>query len=956
MKLRSILCGMLALAAVVGCKEELPLESKLNVSRTAAEIAAEGGAITVEVTSNTTWNAEANQDWISSITPSQGTASEESVTVTIKAEENEETDGRTAVITFTAGPIEKTMVISQLGKKSDEPSDDPVSGTDSDLFVAWTSSPLLKDINRDTTNPNCFYQAANDTAEGYGNGVLSSILGKGSIKYWSINKSGFSTDQMRRHIGNDGEPMAYGVWTGDHFLFEAEYNLPEKSNVSISFGMRGKKTTLKYWLLEYKDGTAWKPAGETETLGDVVYNVVCGTDEAPATINASVVMANATDKVQFRLVCAAPISIEGKTLEQPANNSYVRIAPEVPIIIKGGTITENDEVIKPAFSIDKTELAAKAEGGNETIALTSNMSWTATSDADWASVLPFSGEASESAINTTVTVEANPSVESRSATLTYSATYGNVTFTKEVTVSQEGKEPDPVVGTDCDLMVAWAFSEGADMKGINVKTFDEGSKKNAAEGYGDKYISATIGTGKVSYYQVDKSGFDIPKIYRYIGKGGEPMSYGAWKGDHFLFEAESQSTIPANSNVSISFGIYGSGNTSMKHWLLEYKDGDSWKPAIATTTTGDITYNVESNSAAVNVNTTVILSQSTQKVSFRLVCASTTTLNGTAQTAPVDGKWVRIDPKQPIIIKGSAITDSDISGILVPAFKLDKKEADAEAAGSTITLEVTSNMAWTAASDSDWATVSPANGTASESASQLTVTVAENTSAEPRTAEVTVTATYGNVSFPQTFTITQSGKQEVTPEQPAFSLNTVWDLTKADDKFTESEGAHKEAGDHGKYINATTGNGKLTYVQVDKTNLEGTKIYRKCGSGNEVMAYGAWEGDYFLFEANSDTDIPANTQVSISFYIRGSNASALRDWTLEYYDNGTWKTAIEKFTMTSSAQEAAATVTLTNAGKTAQFRLRCTSTVTIGGDTVTSAPTVAARISKDKAITIKSVN
>lgn len=324
MKLRSILCGMLAFAAVVGCKEELPLEPKLNVSRTAAEVAAEGASITVEVTSNTTWNAEANQDWISSITPSQGTASEEPVTVTIKAEENEETDGRTAVITFTAGPVEKTMVISQLGKRSEEPSDDPVSGTDSDLFVAWTSSPLLKDINRDTTNPNCFYQAANDTAEGYGNGVLTSILGTGSIKYWSINKSGFSTDQMRRHIGNDGEPMAYGVWTGDHFLFEAEYNLPEKSNVSISFGMRGKKTTLKYWLLEYKDGTAWKPAGETETLGDVVYNVVCGTDEAPATINASVVMANATDKVQFRLVCAAPISIEGKTLEQPANNSYVR--------------------------------------------------------------------------------------------------------------------------------------------------------------------------------------------------------------------------------------------------------------------------------------------------------------------------------------------------------------------------------------------------------------------------------------------------------------------------------------------------------------------------------------------------------------------------------------------------------------------------------------------------------
>ncbi len=947
MKLKSILCGMLALAAAFGCKDEITLDPELNVSRTAAEIAAEGGAITVEVTSNTTWNAQANQNWISAITPSQGQASEEAVTVTITAEENEETDGRTAVITFKAGPVEKTMVVTQLAKSSDDPSDEPVTGTDSDLFVAWTSSPLLKDINRDTTNPNCFYQAENVTAEGYGNGVLTSILGKGSIKYWSVNKSTFTTDKMRRHIGNDGEPMAYGVWTGDHFLFEAEYNLPEKSNVSISFGMRGKKTTLKYWLLEYKDGNEWKPAGKTETLGDVVYNVVCGTDEAPAKIDASVVMTNATDKVQFRLACAAPISIDGKTLDQPADNSYVRIAPEVPIIIKGGAITESDQVIKPAFSIDKTELAAEAEGGNETIVLTSNMSWTATSDAEWVSVLPLSGEASESAVTTTVTVEANPSVESRSATLTYSATYGNVTFTQEVTVSQEGKEPEPVVGTDCDLMVAWTFSEGADMKGINVKTFDEGSNRNTAEGYGDKYINATIGAGKVSYYQVDKSSFNIEKIYRYVGKGGEPVIYGAWEGDHFLFEAESQTAIPANSNVSISFGLYGSGSTSMKDWLLEYKDGDSWKPVI----------NVESNNEnnAAKVNATVILSQSTNKVSFRLACTSKTTIDGKEQSAPVEGKWVRISPKQPIIIKGSAITDSDISSVLVPAFKLDKKEADAEAAGSTITLEVTSNMAWTAVSNSDWATVSPANGTASESVSQITVTVAENTSAEPRTAEVTVTATYGNVSFPQTLTITQAGKQEVAPEQPAFSLNTVWDLNTAEDNFAESEGAHKEAGDHGKYINATTGNGKLTYVQVDKTSNEGTTIYRKYGKG-DVMAYGAWEGDYFLFEANSDTDIPANTQVSISFYIRGSNKTALRDWTLEYYDNGTWKTAIEVFTMTSSAQEAAAIVTLANAGKTAQFRLRCTSTVTIEGKTVTSAPTVAARISRDKGITIKSVN
>ena len=235
-----------------------------------------------------------------------------------------------------------------------------------------------------------------------------------------------------------------------------------------------------------------------------------------------------------------------------------------------------------------------------------------------------------------------------------------------------------------------------------------------------------------------------------------------------------------------------------------------------------ITTIIDQIATPASVNATVILSQSTSKVSFRLVCASTVTLNGTAQTAPEENKWVRINPNRPVIIKGSAITDSDISSIIAPTLTLDKEAAPAEAAGANISLGVTSNMDWTAASDSDWTTVTPASGTASASASSLAVAVEENTSAEERTAKVTVTATYGNATVSKTLTITQAGKTEgetPEPEPEQFSLNTVWDLDTATDDFAESEGAYKEAGDHGKYINATTGSGKLTYVQVDKTGL-----------------------------------------------------------------------------------------------------------------------------------------
>ena len=177
MRLRTILCGMLALAMAVGCKEEIPFEPKLNVSRTAAEISAEGGVITVEVTSNSSWSAETDSDWITAISPSQGTASEDAVTVTIETAEYDGTEDRTATITFNAGNLDKTLTIIQTGKVNEDSSDNPATGTDSELFVAWTSSPLLKDINRDTSKPDCFYQSKNDTAEGYSTCALGATLG-----------------------------------------------------------------------------------------------------------------------------------------------------------------------------------------------------------------------------------------------------------------------------------------------------------------------------------------------------------------------------------------------------------------------------------------------------------------------------------------------------------------------------------------------------------------------------------------------------------------------------------------------------------------------------------------------------------------------------------------------------------------------------------------------------------
>lgn len=956
MKWKSFFSGVLAIAAVVGCKE-LEIEPELNVNRSEIEYTAEGGSETLEVTSNVNWSATTDAQWVEGISPSQGNASAEPTSVVITVEAYEGTEDREAEITITAADMTKTVKIVQKAKEIKE--EKPVEGTDSDLLVAWVTSPLMKEINRNTSLPNCFYQdKKTDFAEGFSTGVLGSAVGKGQITYWQADKSAFSGVngiEVGRHIGNNGEPMVYGAWEGDYFLFKADATLPENSNVSISFGFSGKSSsTSKYWLLEYKDGSSWKPALETKTFESIEYNVECTTDAA--TITASAILANAASSVEFRLKCVSTITIGGNPATAPAQ--YIRIDPSVPIIIKGGTITDADrnELLKPEFSLNDAEdkaisaVAAGAEAGSAVVKVATNMEWTAVSDTDWASVLPVSGTTSADA---NISFEENPTEQARTATLTFTATYENITVTKTVTVAQEGKAPAPVVGTDSDLFVAWAFS--ADMNPLYKATFSQEAQRDAAAGDGGKYLDATLGNGKVTYVQLDKSQLAGESIYRFIHGSNYPMVYGVWEGDYFLFEATPASALPANSNVAISFYTWASNNKTLKYWMLEYLDGETWKPALETKTEDGVSHNVailNSEANTQNVNALVVLANSTSKVSFRMRCVSNKQINGdTASAAPTSA--IRIDSKYPIIIKGSAIEGKE--GVIEPAVALDKTTATVEATAQDVALAVTSNMQWTAAADADWVTVSPASGSAADAASSVAVAVAENTSTEPRTATVTVTATYGNASIAKTLTVTQNGKAvvEPEPEQPKLTAKWEWNANGTDDTQTDEEkalqAAHEAsfiqtandlaAGDSDKYIAATTGTGKLTYVQVDKTGyteLAKKTVYRHVGKNGEPVIYGVYEGDYFLFEVDSETAIAAGAKFNIQLGLYGSADTSMKYWILEYKDGENWIPAIETTTAdgatynvvsASSAVAVSGTAVLTHSTDKVSVRLRCASNI-----------------------------
>ena len=151
------------------------------------------------------------------------------------------------------------------------------------------------------------------------------------------------------------------------------------------------------------------------------------------------------------------------------------------LAIAGTVACKPDEPLAtPELNVDKEAVTLTATAGEATFNVTSNQDWTATADADWVSVEPASGSASEKAVEVKVTAEDNEATEARTATVTVKA--GELT--KTVALTQAGTEevpgpelPTPNADWTSAKVVSYDLPESASPKRQllkNIKyTFDE---------------------------------------------------------------------------------------------------------------------------------------------------------------------------------------------------------------------------------------------------------------------------------------------------------------------------------------------------------------------------------------------------------------------------------------------------------------------------------------------------
>ena len=171
-----------------------------------------------------------------------------------------------------------------------------------------------------------------------------------------------------------------------------------------------------------------------------------------------------------------------------------------------------------------------------------------------------------------------------------------------------------------------------------------------AEGFSELYVPSNVeGNGKITYYQVDKTGTTPtagnPK--RIVGGTGHPYVSGAWPGDYWLFSATDNYEYPAGTNLHIKF-LTRISATGQKYWMLEYFDGAEWQPAdeypvqTETETGTNAQYNFINPTSNVAVECYWKLAVPCREPMFRMRCVANWQSNGKGALANPNGGTVRI--------------------------------------------------------------------------------------------------------------------------------------------------------------------------------------------------------------------------------------------------------------------------------------------------------------------------
>lgn len=282
---------------------------------------------------------------------------------------------------------------------------------------------------------------------------------------------------------------------------------------------------------------------------------------------------------------------------------------------------------------------------------------------------------------------------------------------------------------------------------IRKKPVNYTTKSFAAEGK----IDPVSGLGFIQYVPFDLVNTDGKNKYKLDVSDSSPRATGPWPGDYWLFYG--YGSVKAGSVMRIVFETRTSA-TGHKYWMIEYLDGETWKPAAEVQTANDVpggcqyTHAMNADGATnVQVDAEVKIKKNMDNCQFRFRCVANWQANGagsldarnggSARLSVTDTESDEFQPKIVMIKEGDGVeipdTDPIVANIVVSKDLLTFEGTP----DGPKKLTVTSDHDFTIESSEKWISVDAMGGMANDEVT-LNVTCEPSTLSTLREAQIVV--------------------------------------------------------------------------------------------------------------------------------------------------------------------------------------------------------------------------
>ena len=475
----------ITLVALTSCKEEL-VQYSISVDPVELSFNSAGGEDTVYVTSSAEWELFSDSGWCHA--SSAGGNGDTEIVITVLPNEDSKS-GRTATFTFVSGDKEATLTVTQEKKEysiSIEPTElifgaeggeQEIVVTSSDEWEViggsdWCDVSVSSGINGDTvkfsTEPYMNTEEARTAIYTFACGDKEAVLDiQQEAKVYSI-----SVEPTELTFVAAGEEKSVTVTSSDEWEFSSDESWISASEENGESGVvvgiiveKNENTEIRTGVATFKCGDKQADVKVTQEAKEFSISIEPTEIEFEAEGGEQTITVKSSDDWKLTTDCdwvyaSDTAGNNGVSVEITAsfNNTSEQRAASIAFVCgnKAAELKLTQKANEFSISVEPAEVAFEAEGGKQTVEVTSSHEWTLTNDTDWITTSVNKGESGGSV---EISVGYNTSEENKSGEITFVC--GDKTAVLEVTQESDGS---PVIQFKDPYFLA-AIIEQADING-----------------------------------------------------------------------------------------------------------------------------------------------------------------------------------------------------------------------------------------------------------------------------------------------------------------------------------------------------------------------------------------------------------------------------------------------------------------------------------------------------------